>query len=123
MLNRFDAAAAVILSATLLVGCAGLELDEAKTAPRRGSAFDTALANDYLQLSKQEYGEGDYRDSDTFAVASMAAGAAKSPAPAEINSRDIPADKAAELSAARNRLASAMAKGAREKVPAETARA
>lgn len=124
MLNRSDGfAASVVLGATLLAGCAGLGLGEAKTAPRQGSSFDTALANDYLQLSTDEYGEGDYRDSDTFAVASMVAGAGESPMPAEVNSRGLPADKVAELSAARTRLTSAMDKGASQKMPAETARA
>ena len=125
MLNRSDGfAASVVLGAMLLSGCTGLELGEAKTAlPRQGSAFDTELANDYLQLSTDEYGEGDYRDSDTFAVASIAASAGKSPMPAEVNSRDLPADKAAELSAARARLTSAMDKGARQEKPAEVARA
>lgn len=124
MLNRSDGfAASVVLVATLLAGCAGLGLGEAKTAPRQGSSFDTALANDYLQLSTDEYGEGDYRNSDTFAVASMVAGAGESPMPAEVNSRGLPADKVAELSAARTRLTSAMDKGASQKMPAETARA
>ena len=45
MLNRFGGLAAfVVLGITLLAGCAGTELGEAKPAPRRGSSFDTAAA-------------------------------------------------------------------------------
>lgn len=106
-----------------LAGCAGLQLQKAEKVEPVGSAFDNALAKDYLGLSRDEYREGDYRDSDTFAVASMTAAQGSPVAPEEIGQRMLPEDAVGELSAARARLVNALNAGAATIIPDETARA
>lgn len=111
-------AAAVALSA-----CAGLELGTATGVSPRGSPFDQALYTEYMSLSQIEYDEADYKDSDVFALRAIAAGSGMSPAPEAINARPLPAANVGELTAARARLVSALAKGASDKAPQPTAHA
>ena len=56
------------VAAILLAGRGGMELQDARTLAPPGGAFDKTLFTGYLTLSKSEYAEGDYRDSDKFAI-------------------------------------------------------
>ncbi len=121
-----------------LAGCTGLQLQKAETVEPVGSAFDVALAKDYLAGSRDEYREGDYKGSDHFAVKSMTAAQGSAVAPDEVasmatismsdtlflNSRgQLTAEAANELSAARSRLTAALAAGGGTVIPDEMARA
>jgi len=107
----------------LLSGCAGFGLGEAEMTAPQGNAHDRALQSGYLELSRSEFNEGDYRDSDSFAERSMAAARGESVPPEAISDRELPADRTGTLTAARNRLATALAGGAAQRDPAQAAEA
>ncbi len=123
MLN--NAAKVFLISALILfvASCAGTQLEKAQRVEPKGSTFDVSLYQEYIDLSSSEYNEGDYRDSDNFAVRAMQSGTGGTVAPEEISARRLPKDKVGELSSARRRLVDTLSKGAAEKVPVETARA
>lgn len=107
----------------LLSGCAGLGLGEAEMTAPQGNAYDRALQQGYLDLSRAEYNEGDYWDSDAFAERSMAAARGESVLPEEIAARELPAERVGTLTAARERLSAALAGGAAQRNPAMAAEA
>ena len=110
------------LAAVALSAC-GTELGDAeKVAPPSG-AHDASLYEGYLGLSKSEYGEGDYRSSDLFALRAVAAAEGKDTGPASIEKWPMPQDKASELGSARSRLIAALGEGAAQKMPNEAAAA
>jgi outer membrane protein OmpA-like peptidoglycan-associated protein len=88
----------------LALSACGTQLERAENATPEGAAFDVSLYNGYVDLSKSEYGEGDYQDSDVFAISALNSGAGNRPAPAEITSRQEPEEKVGELTGARGRL-------------------
>ena len=92
-------------------------------ATSRGNTHDRALQQGYLDLSQAEFDEADYWDSDTFAERSMAAGRGESVQPEAISARDLPADRVGTLTAARERLSTALAGGAAQRDPAQAAEA
>jgi outer membrane protein OmpA-like peptidoglycan-associated protein len=104
----------------LLAGC-GMQLEKAEGLSPQGSAFDVGLYEGYLGLARSETGEGDYRDSDSFAGRAMMAGSGKEIGPEAIAARRLPVDKVGELSTARERLIAALGKGAAQKMPGESA--
>jgi len=107
----------------MLAGCAGVELEKAEKQSPAGSAFQNDLYAGYIDLSSSEYAEGDYKDSDYFARKAMTAGMGEVVQPTMIESRNIPSDKEGMLTTSRQRLMVAMAAGAADKAPADTARA
>lgn len=114
----------IVIAATALLGaCGGLELGTAqKTAPT-GDAFSKALYKEYIALSKDEYGEGDYEDSDVFAMRAIAAAGGKPTTPEAPNARPQPAKPGKLITKAHPRLVKALA-GAKAKAnPAAAARA
>ncbi len=115
----------VALLGLVLVGCdlPGTKLEKAQGVDPNGSAFDRNLYQGYIDLASSEYNEGDYTDSDYFAVRAMQSGTGGTVAPEEISARRLPEDKVGELTSARQRLVGTLSKGAAEKVPVETARA
>lgn len=102
----------------VLAGCSGLELDRARGVSPEGSAFQNELYGGYIGLASSEYAEGDYTDSDFFALRAVAAAGSTAPAPQELAERRLPEDVAPELGQARNLLVDALARGAAEKFPA-----
>ena len=62
----------VAAAALIVAGCSGLELQRAQGLKPSGSEFSKNLYSGYIGLSKSEYGESDYRDSDTFALRARA---------------------------------------------------
>jgi OOP family OmpA-OmpF porin len=112
----------VALAAVTLAAC-GTQREHAKRAVSSDQGYQGELSRGYLETSGSEYGEGDYRDSDRFARSSMAAAAGENvPAP-DMGSYNIPAEYAGEISAASQRLNSALGQGAASVAPADTANA
>jgi OmpA-OmpF porin, OOP family len=107
----------------LLSGCAGFAVEEAETVPSQGDTFDRALRDGYLDLSRAEYDEADYWDSDTFAERSMAAARGEAVLPEAISSRDLPDEMVGTMTAERQRLAAALAGDAAERDPLNAAEA
>ena len=105
-----------------LVSC-GTQLKRAERTSAPAASFESSLYQGYLGLAKSETGEGDYRDSDTFAARAIAAATGSATAPEAIAARNLPGDKVAELSSARTRLVSALGGGAKDKIPGEAATA
>ena len=115
---------ALVVAATGLLGaCGGMELSTAqKTAPT-GDAFSKALYKEYIALSKAEYGEGDYEDSDVFATRAIAAAGNSPTAPEYADARPQPAKPGKLIASARKRLVAALIGGAMQRQPADAARA
>ena len=113
----------IALAAVTISACAGTELQKAREMQPAGSPYNVELSRGYLELSKLEYSEGDYVDSDFFAERSMATGKGQNVAPQEVGARHEPADKVGELTAARQRLVAAQGKNAASVAPSDTARA
>jgi OOP family OmpA-OmpF porin len=106
-----------------VASCAGTQLEKARRVEPKGSTFNVSLYQEYIDLSSSEYNEGDYTDSDKFAVRAMQSGTGGTVAPEEISARRLPGNKVGELTSARQRLVGTLDKGAAEKIPVETARA
>jgi OOP family OmpA-OmpF porin len=115
----------VLVGAMLIAttGCAGFEYGRAKSQPAASGAYDQSLQKGYLDLSKGEFNEGDYWDSDTFADRSIAAAKGSPTQPEQIGARNLPSDKVDELTTARQRLVTAQGESWTEKNPEATARA
>ncbi len=108
------AAAAMIA----LTACAGQELGKAQKTAADSTEFDNALAAGYLRLAQAEYEEGDYTDSDYFALQSMAAANPQKVVDLpEANARNLPKADAIYVATARQELAEVLEAGARVKAP------
>ncbi len=110
------------LGALLLASC-GVQLEVAEEAEPRGTEFSKSLYEGYLDLSRAEFQEGDYRDSDTFAERAITAADGAAPQPESLDSRDLPPDKLSLLADARDRLLSLLQDGGIERLPQEAAQA
>ena len=106
-----------------VAACGGFEYERVKPMAAASNAYHAALQKGYLELSKWEFDEGDYIDSDVFAMRAEASGKGQPPKPEEIAARKLPADKVGELTDARNKLMAALNATASTKNPAEAARA
>lgn len=106
-----------------MTACSGLELEQAQGVSPQGSTYDRDLYSGYVGLSENEYNEGDYRDSDNFAMRAIDAAQGESVEPEMIEARNLPADSVPELSAARQRLVAAQASGAAARKPQDAAAA
>ena len=92
------------LATVLLAGCVGQQLGVAKSTAAGGGTFDKALYSQYLKLSRMEYSEADYTDSDVFANRAIAA-ASGNPAPPEmVGARKIPPEHVGALKSAYRQL-------------------
>ena len=106
-----------------IAGCAGQELYSAQRVEPQGSEFSKNLYQGYLGLAETEYAEGDYSDSDAFAIRAKQAAAGNEVGPENIEERGLPGDHVAELSDARARLLAALNAGAAEAAPDRAANA
>jgi OOP family OmpA-OmpF porin len=113
----------IAFAAGLLAACGGLELNNAQMAKPSGDAFSKALYGEYVTLSKNEYGEGDYEDSDVFALRAIAAAVGKPTEPEAVAARKQGAGAAKALTAGRGRLVKALGNGSKTRLPADAARA
>lgn len=114
---------AAIFGAVLLSGCAGMQLDNARKVEPGGSAFSTALYKEYMALSELEFLEGDYTDSDTFALRAISAADNNPTTPEEMSARNLPPANKGELATARRELVEALAATATEKASVNAAQA
>ncbi|WP_340119809.1 OmpA family protein [Pelagibius sp. 7325] len=112
-----------VASVMLLASCAGTELEKAEMSPSQGTAFERNLHDGYVKLAEDEYNEGDYRDSDHFAMRALELSDGKNVQPEMIEARALPADKKGELTDARLRLMTAMSEGASQHKPLTAAEA
>ncbi len=110
------------LGLVLLAAC-GTGLQEAEGVSPQGSSFEKNLYEGYVELSRGEFAEGDYRASDDFAERAVASGTGGGVEPDDIGNRRVPKDKLREVSANRQLLMTALAEGAAEKKPIEAAQA
>lgn len=115
--------AAVALALLASTGCTNRYLAEAQSAQPQGSAFDRALARDYLALAEVEYQQGDQRDGDTYARRSIDAAKGKPTQPDEPALRHIRGAEAGEVTEARQRLVKALDGNGRTTKPDVAARA
>jgi len=115
--------AALLSAGALLLGACGTLLEPAQNTIPPDTPFEAGLHSGYLQLSKSEYSEADYRDSDTFARRVIASSLGEPVSPEELSGRRLPEDKVGELTSARQRLVSALDATARTKVPGAASRA
>lgn len=107
----------------ILAACSGGELSKARNIDAKGTAFTKNLYSEYIKLAEAEFAEGDYLDSDSFALRAKAAAAGEAVGPEPVSARVLPDEAMKDISGARSRLVKALAAGAREKMPAEAARA
>lgn len=114
---------AAIFGAVLLSGCAGMQLDNARMVEPSGSDFSTALYKEYMALSELEFLEGDYADSDAFALRAISAAGNNPTTPEEMSARNLPAANKGELATARRELVEALAATATEKASVNAAQA
>jgi OOP family OmpA-OmpF porin len=122
-MNRVAKVFLTSASVLFVAGCAGTELEKAERVSPEGSMFDVTLYQEYLDLASSEFNEGDYKDSDKFAIRAVQSGTGGMVGPEQISDRKLPEDKVEELTSARERLVDTLSKGAAQKLPAETARA
>jgi OOP family OmpA-OmpF porin len=101
----------------------GLELQKVTGMTPSGSEFDRVLFSEYLSLSRGEYNQGDYRDSDFYAVRAGTAGRGGMVEPTQVAARNLPADKVQEFTAARGRLIAALGNGSKIRLPMDAAQA
>jgi OOP family OmpA-OmpF porin len=106
-----------------VAGCGGMELQKAEGVAPEGSAFDRNLYSGYVALAKAEFDEGDYLDSDVFALRAEEAAKSGRVQPEMISARDLPANKVGELTDARLRLMTALSAGAADSKPLTAAEA
>lgn len=112
--KAFLAAAAMIA----LAACSGQELGNARGMQANSSEFGNTLSAGYLRLSQAEYSEGDYADSDYFALRSIAAGTSGTVVePPAATTRNLPADGADAAAKGHAALVDVLNRGAREKAP------
>ena len=119
----FRKLAITISLAALLAACSGMELQNAQKAMPKGDAFSKALHGEYVKLSKMEYDEGDFADSDVFAERAIAAANGTPTEPEALAARPQPANAVKALGTARARLVAAMANGSKSGKPADAAKA
>ncbi|MBO6824925.1 MAG: OmpA family protein [Sneathiella sp.] len=114
---------AVLGAASVTLAACGGKLGEAEKMSASGSAYSKALYNDYIALSKGEYGEGDYTDSDRFAEKAMAAAMGEEVGPYNPGEWSIPADREPVMKGAYDRLVAALNSTAKDKATVQLARA
>ena len=100
-----------------LAGCVGMEKDIAAEMTPAGSAFNQALYGEYLGRSQVEFAEGDYGNSDLFALKAQWAAGDAFVVPEKPADHALPEASIAELTEARQWLVEALADNGRTTVP------
>src|SRR5687768_7138260 len=94
-------AAALLLA---LCGCSTYSLEELRKAEPTGNAFQKALAKEYMDYAAELERAYDWQESWHFADKGLSAVYGKDIGPDNVEDRNIPADKVAELTEAREDL-------------------
>jgi OmpA-OmpF porin, OOP family len=113
----------MLFAAASLAGCAGAELDKAKSVSPTGSTFQSGLYKEYVMIASWEQDEFDYTDADAFAMRAISAAGGTDVQPEAIANRKLPMNKVGELTGARQRLINALTAGGRGNAPADAAHA
>lgn len=113
MITRF----AMLATAATLAACGGSDY---KVEP---SAFEKELVADYKPLAEYEAVQGDVADARFYRKRVNAIMAGDTPVPTVLATREIPADKVAELAEAREKLVVYLNSGAKERHPSWAAEA
>ena len=108
---------------SLLAACGTINGDLVSDMENKGDAFAGALRDGYVVLARNEAAEYDWIDSDYFYEKGIVAANGNLVLPDEITSRSLPPDSVAVLTAARQRLMSALDASARQKIPGAAAKA
>ncbi len=111
-----------VAALALLAGCTS-NIDQVSMAKGTGSPFTQALTTEYQAYVAEEKSEYDWGNADHFAQKGLMAAGGANVEPEDLANWDIPADKQAELAAARTRLMTALNGGARDAKPQDAARA
>lgn len=121
----FMRVAIVMAAAVLATGCASRPMNQLGSVQSQGSAFDTALTQDYTALSQSERAQGDHRDADSYAQRAKAAASGQPTEPdlADLRQPYLKHKYLSELDEARQRLMSAFDRTGRTKAPEDAARA
>ena len=122
-MRRLHIIATLVLVGLALGACSGVEYQLARQAEPKSDSYDAQLSRQYLELSGNEYDEGDYRNSDYFARRSIAASEGRRFGPEEPRLRRLPPSVKPQVNEGYQRLVAAQAAGAIDKVPAPTAHA
>jgi OmpA-OmpF porin, OOP family len=109
-------------AAGLLSACSGTLIQAERAAPP-ADPFARALHAGYASLAREELDENDFADADAFASRAVSASAGNPPSPENFGARKLPAEKLPELAAARDRLITALERGAATTAPIRAARA
>lgn len=105
-------------------GISELTVDQLHIAAKNGPGFNQKLALEYAQLAdREQYETFDYRDASYFATKGLNALDGQLVLPATVDTFEISIAHKPTYQQSRSRLMSAFAVGARERFPAEAARA
>lgn len=117
MKSTLKMAAVLAVAGLAMTGCVSRFQDEAQAVQRGGTAFDSALVQNYRKLSDVEYRSGDARDGDTYALRAIAAGQGKATTPDDLKLRQIPSGSQSEINQGRQRLVAALDRNGRTSKP------
>jgi OOP family OmpA-OmpF porin len=113
----------IVLCAIALSACAGMELDKAKRVFPQGAPYERLQFKELVDRAADEYGEGDYVNSDFFAIRAQRVSAREQVLPTMVSDRQIPAGAVDALNNARSRFMIAMQSDAASKAPKAFAKA
>ncbi len=115
-MNRVTTILASVVMTSMLAAC-GSELHKAEGLTPEGDEFTAGLYGGYLELAESEYSEGNYTQSDVFADQAISAAGGTTVMPNEVDPSRMAEDKVGTLTAARDRLLTALDDGGREEQP------
>src|SRR5579862_1632631 len=111
-----------VAALAFLAGCVS-NIQTVSTAKGTGSPFTQDLTEQYKAFTADEAGEYDWSNANYFAKKGLAAASGQVVQPEQLSDWDIPADKQADLAAARQRLVTDLDGGARDAKPDVAAKA
>lgn len=111
-----------VISLIGLAGCTTFSLQELRQAEPTGDAFQTALANEYLQYSESEAAQYDWIDSQYFAQKGLRAMYGSDVAPENPGDWDLPKEILPEIEKARATLDGLLTAENRKAMPDKLAR-
>lgn len=117
------AAFALFLGLTACGTTAEDKVAAANSAVPKGTAFEVALHKEYVQQANLEAKEYDFENAEIWADKALAASARAKVAPEKLGGRSLPKEAVPDMTSARARLLAALAAGAANTVPGDTAHA
>lgn len=111
-----------VAALAFLAGCVS-NIQTVSSAKGTGSPFTQDLTEQYKAFTADEAGEYDWSNANYFAKKGLAAASGQVVQPEQLSDWDIPADKQADLAAARQRLVTDLDGGARDAKPDVAAKA